>query len=69
MPGHIRKRGRRKDGSTRWQARYTDPTQHPASTRKIERTFPTRERYIALASGVDPSSAQDREAASRIGID
>jgi hypothetical protein len=43
MPGHIRKRGRRKDGSTRWQARYTDPTVHPASTRKIERTFATRQ--------------------------
>ena len=59
MPGHIRKRGRRKDGSTRWQARYTDPTASPASTRKIERTFPTRqaaERWLhqqqaAITSG------------------
>jgi integrase len=70
MPGHIRKRGRRKDGSTRWQARYTDPTAHPASTLKIERTFPTRqeaERWLhqqqaAITSGthIHPTAASRR---------
>ncbi len=37
MPGHIRSRGKRKDGTTRWQARYTDPSR--GGTHKIERTF------------------------------
>src|SRR5688500_8019861 len=40
MTGHIRRRGKRKDGSWSWQARYTDPLR--GGTHKIERTFRTR---------------------------
>src|ERR1035437_2613145 len=36
MPGHVRKRGKRSDGTTKWQARYTDPTD---PRRRIEKTF------------------------------
>lgn len=42
MPGHVRKRGKRKDGSTKWQARYTDPTD-TMGVRRIEKTFRTRQ--------------------------
>ncbi len=42
MAGHIRKRGKRADGSTKWQARYTDPTD-PLGLRRIEQTFRTRQ--------------------------
>jgi integrase len=38
-PGHVRKRGRRADGTTKWQARYTDPTD---PLRRIEKTFRTK---------------------------
>jgi integrase len=42
MPGHIRKRGKRKDGSTVWQARHADPTR-PSPTAKVERSFRTKQ--------------------------
>src|SRR5689334_9825609 len=41
MRGHIRRRGKRKDGTWRWQARYADPLR--GGTHKIERTFRTRQ--------------------------
>lgn len=37
MSGHIRKRGKRSDGSTIWQARYADPLR--GGTSKVEKTF------------------------------
>ena len=40
MHGHVRKRGKRADGSTKWQARYADPTD---DRRRIEKTFRTRQ--------------------------
>jgi integrase len=40
MHGHVRKRGKRTDGSTKWQARYADPTD---DRRRIEKTFRTRQ--------------------------
>jgi integrase len=39
MTGHVRKRGKRADGTTKWQARYADPT---APRRRIEKTFRTK---------------------------
>jgi integrase len=45
MEGHIRKRGKRKDGSTVWQARYPDPAR--GGTHKIERTFRTKDEAQA----------------------
>ncbi|HEX4436678.1 MAG TPA: tyrosine-type recombinase/integrase [Solirubrobacteraceae bacterium] len=39
MPGHVRARGKRADGTTKWQARYTDPTDQ---LRRIEKTFRTK---------------------------
>src|SRR5437764_8755842 len=41
MAGHIRKRGKRADGTTRWQARHPDPAR-PGTTAQIERTFSSR---------------------------
>ena len=48
MPGHVRRRGNRKrDGSTKWQARW----RHPSDPRvRVERTFQTKrdaERWLA----------------------
>ena len=47
MPGHVRRRGKRADGSTRWQARW----RHPLDPRvRVERTFQTKrdgERWLA----------------------
>ncbi len=43
---HIRKRGRRKDGSTVWQAQYTDPANpktKSGGTNRIAKTFRRRE--------------------------
>jgi len=42
MPGHIRNRGKRADGTTRWQARWTDPTN---SLHRKDKTF--RDKDIA----------------------
>jgi integrase len=39
---HIRNRGKRRDGSTIWQARMPDPAR-PGGTRQIERTFRTKQ--------------------------
>ncbi len=39
MPGHVRARGKRADGTTKWQARYADPTD---PLRRIEKTFRTK---------------------------
>jgi integrase len=39
MTGHVRKRGRRADGTAKWQARYADPTD---PRRRIEKTFRTK---------------------------
>jgi integrase len=36
MAGHIRKRGKRADGTIKWQARYPDPTD-PTGQRRIEK--------------------------------
>lgn len=62
MPGHIRNRGKRKDGSIRWQARYTDPMR--GGTHKIERTFRSKraaedwltkqQAGVLLGAHVDP---------------
>jgi integrase len=41
MRGHIRKRGKRKDGSQIWQARYTDPVR--GFPHLIEKTFRTKQ--------------------------
>jgi integrase len=41
MAGHVRPRGKRGDGSTKWQARYPDPTD-PFGLRRIEKTFRTK---------------------------
>lgn len=41
MHGHIRDRGRRKDGSRRWEARIPDPVK--GGTAKIEKTFRKKE--------------------------
>jgi len=41
MNGHVRDRGKRGDGTTKWQARYVDP--HDATGRsRIEKTFRTK---------------------------
>lgn len=37
MSGHIRKRGKRKDGTWKWQARYPDPFR--GGTHKVEKVF------------------------------
>jgi integrase len=42
MPGHIRNRGKRADGSTRWQARWTHPNN---STIRKDKTF--RDKDVA----------------------
>src|SRR5689334_8917475 len=42
MAGHIRKRGKRRDGTWRWQARMPDPAR-AGTTHQIERTFRTRQ--------------------------
>jgi integrase len=39
---HVRRRGKRKDGSWRWEARIPDPAR-PGGTHKIERTFRTKQ--------------------------
>jgi integrase len=39
---HIRKLGKRRDGTTIFQARLADPNQPPGGTRKIERSFTSR---------------------------
>src|SRR6266516_2951010 len=67
MAGHIRKRGKRKDGTWRWQARHPDPAR-PGTTAQIERTFNNRaeaedwltEQSHALRSGtyVSPKQAE-----------
>jgi integrase len=41
MHGHVRKRGKRKDGSTRWEARYPNPVL--GGTAKIEKVFRTKQ--------------------------
>jgi len=41
MPGHVRKRGKRADGTTKWQARYIDPSD-TLGLRRIEKTFRSR---------------------------
>jgi hypothetical protein len=42
MPGHIRNRGKRADGTTKWQARWTDPNN---STNRKDKQF--RDKDIA----------------------
>ena len=39
---HVRRRGKRKDGSWRWEARIPDPSR-PGGTHKLERTFRTKQ--------------------------
>ncbi len=49
MPGHVRGRGKRADGSTKWQARWRHPEDASDRNRR-ERTFRTKkeaERWIA----------------------
>lgn len=41
MNGHVRARGKRADGTTKWQARYTDPYD-PTGRTRIEKTFRTK---------------------------
>lgn len=48
MNGHVRARGKRADGSTKWQARYTDPAD-PTGRSRIEKTFQSKreaERWL-----------------------
>lgn len=45
MQGHIRKRGKRKDGTWRWQARYSDHVR--GGTAKVERTFRSKQEAEA----------------------
>lgn len=48
MNGHVRARGKRADGTTKWQARYSDPTDM-RGIRRIEKTFRTKrdaERWL-----------------------
>src|SRR5262245_15733122 len=49
---HVRNRGRRKDGSTRWEARIPDPHPLPGGSKKLlERSFRTKreaEDWIAV---------------------
>ena len=64
MAGYVRRRGRRRDGSTKWQARWRNPNDHG---QRLEKTFVKRqdaERWLtemehnALAgSYVDPRHA------------
>lgn len=42
MPGHIRNRGKRADGTTKWQARWTDPN---SSTNRKDKQF--RDKDVA----------------------
>jgi integrase len=43
MSGHICERGKRRDGSTIWRARYPDPLRPPAKpTKQIEKQFRTK---------------------------
>src|SRR4051812_35949789 len=46
MPGYVRPRGKRKDGSTKWQARWRSPNDPSV---RIEQTFRSRrdgERWL-----------------------
>jgi integrase len=46
MPGYVRARGKRQDGSIKWQARYWDPLD---TTRRIEKVFKAKrdaERWL-----------------------
>ena len=36
MPGYVRRRGRRRDGTTKWQARWRNPNDQ---TQRIEKVF------------------------------
>ena len=42
MNGHVRARGKRADGTTKWQARYVDPPD-PTGRTRIEKTFRTKQ--------------------------
>jgi integrase len=49
VPGYVRARGKRKDGSTKWQARWR-PADDPSDANREEQTFRTKrdaERWIA----------------------
>src|SRR5437763_1460053 len=49
MAGHVRKRGARKDGTTRWEARFPDPLR--GGKAMVERSFRSkREAEDWLAS-------------------
>jgi integrase len=54
--GHIRKRGKRKDGSWRWEARYPNPLL--GGTAKIEKVFRTKQEAEAWL--ISEASAQQR---------
>ena len=47
MPGHVRSRGKRSDGTTKWQARWRHPDDPGV---RVEKTFRNRDvakRWIA----------------------
>src|SRR5918999_373879 len=46
MPGHVRERGRRKDGSTRWQARWRGPAGQSVRREQMFRTKRDAKRWI-----------------------
>jgi len=52
MPGHARPRGKRKDGSTIWQARWT-PAGRPGDTDREERNFKTKKESTAWIASRD----------------
>jgi integrase len=48
MPGHVRARGKRADGSTKWQARWR-PADDPSDCARVERNFKSKreaERWV-----------------------
>jgi integrase len=47
MPGHVRNMGKRKDGSTRWQARWRHPSDPRIREERVFRMRRDAERYIA----------------------
>lgn len=46
MPGYVRNRGQRQDGSTKWQARWRDPMDPSTRREKVFRTKNLAERWL-----------------------
>jgi integrase len=52
MPGYIKNRGKRADGTTRWQARWRPPGQ-PSDAKRIEKVFRTKRDATRWLSTMD----------------